>query len=126
MLVNAAGDMASNDAKKFPARTMMNLPSCDNAVHVFLAVWTLVALHLFVRLRRFHVQQWRARSFLAGGVRGGSTRADTTCRAIWQSLLAALRFLGVRNPRILLVSCENFFAHFVYDGLLPSTFFASP
>jgi len=56
----------------------------------------------------------------------GSTRAHTTCCAIWQSLFAALHFLGERVRGFLPCPFQNFLAHFVYDGLLPSTFLTPP
>ena len=119
--MNTAGDTAAADAEKFPARKrMINFPSFDTAVHMFLAEWTLVPVQLFAGLR-FHIRLWWAWFLVAGCACGGSRMAHGTCGAIWQSVFAALHVLGERNRAFLLGLCQNFTADFVYYGLLTST-----
>jgi hypothetical protein len=126
VFVNAAGDKAANDTEKFSARErVINLPSLHSAFHMLLAEWTLVPADLFAVLC-CHIRLWWAWFLVAGCACGGSLRAHGTCGAIWQSVFAALHVLGERNRGFLPGPFQNFLAHFVYDGLLPSTFLAPP
>ena len=124
--MNPAGDTAADDTEKFPAcKRMINLPSFDSAVHMLLAEWTLVPARLFAGLA-CHIRLWWARFFLAGGASGGIITVHTSRCAVWTLLFAALHVLGERNRGFLPGPFQNFLAHFVYDGLLPSTFLAPP